>query len=60
MEEDKDIKAAKESYEELKERLEGQKINYKEYADYMVEMLGEPTEEELKQIRRIPKHKIGD
>jgi hypothetical protein len=60
MEEDKDVKAAKEHYKKLKERLKDTKIDYTKLESYMLEMLGEPSEEQLERVRRIPKHKIGD
>jgi hypothetical protein len=60
MEEDKDVKAAKEEYKRLRERLKDTKIDYDKLEADMLEMLGEPSEEQLKRVRRIPKHKIGD
>ena len=60
MEEDKDIKAAKEHYKKLKERLKDTKIDYAKLEADLLEMLGEPSEEQLEKVRRIPKHKIGD
>ena len=46
MEEDKDIKAAKEHYKKLKERLKDTKIDYAKLEDDMLEMLGEPLMED--------------
>ena len=64
MEEDKDINAAKElykeSYKKMRERLKGKKIDYAKLEADMLEMLGEPSEEQLERVRGIPKHKIGD
>jgi hypothetical protein len=60
MEEDEYIKAAKESYKKMRERLKRKKIDYAKLEADMLEMLGEPSEEQLERIRRIPKHKIGD
>jgi hypothetical protein len=60
MKEGKNVKAAKESYRKLRERLKGTKIDYAELENYMLEMLGEPDEEQLERVRRIPKHKIGE
>jgi hypothetical protein len=60
MKEGKDVKAEKESYRKLRERLKGKKIDYAKLEADLLEMLGEPDEELLERVRRIPKHKIGE
>jgi len=62
MKEGKDVimDKGKKSYKELKERLKGKKIDYAKLEADLLEMLGEPNEELLERVRRIPKHKIGE
>ena len=50
-EKEKMLKIAKASYEEMKKRLKGKKLDYKGYADYMIEMGGKPSKRMLERLK---------